>query len=78
MTAAIGAVVRRTTGVRPAITGSASRIPSSAPASEARPAASSTPAHPSLAAAILAMFAVFGAPPPDDTWQASWITPPRR
>jgi hypothetical protein len=69
VTAAIGARVRRVTGTRPAI------IP--APAPEARPAAPSVPAHPSRLIAILAMFAVVGAPPPEGLWQAV-IEVPRR
>ena len=70
MTVAFGTVVRRTLGARPATT--------IAPAPEARSEAVPAPAHPSLLAAILAMFAVVGAPPPDDIWMAPWITPPRR
>jgi len=69
VTAALGAVVRRATGARPATT--------TAPAPEARLAASPAPAHPSLTVAILSMFAVVGAPPPDGAWQAV-IRIPRR
>ena len=60
MTATLGAVVRRATGARPATI--------TAPAPEARPAASPAPAHPALAVAIMAMFAVVGAPPPHAIW----------
>ena len=70
MTGAVGAVVRRMTGSRPATT--------IAPAPEARSEAVPAPAHPSLVAAVLAMFAVVGAPPPQDSWMAFWVTPPRR
>jgi hypothetical protein len=70
VTTAIGAVVRRATGARPPTT--------IAPAPEARSEAVPAPAHPSLVMAVLAMFAVVGAPPPHDSWMAAWVAAPRR
>jgi hypothetical protein len=62
--------MRRVTGPRPATI--------TAPAPAAPSEATSAPAHPSLVAAVLAMFAVMGATPPDDIWRVPWTTPPRR